>query len=402
MIKVLFVESGRTGGGSFESLYQHLRAIDRDRIWPMVVCLNESRYVHLIQELGIPIYVLTDLIYSDNAPRRLKAAAVKIRSLGLRLNRLVPALYPNILQMVHTPLVNGLARLVRETAIDVVHLNVSVYRDFFGLFVAQRTGVRCVSHLRSVDPRGKGEFNSRMSAMSNRGIDVFVANSHETAGHWREQRIDADKTRIVHNGVSTAEVTPLNVREVWDIDDSVRFCIGCVTPLRSRMKVQEFLIRSFARFLNKHPNSVLFVVGDGPIKQHLEREAAELNIDGKVVFTGYQEKAKEIIAGLDVSLVMNTRDSFSRVALETMQAKTPLVATDVGGIRELVRHGENGLLRESGDEEAFVAAVGEVLLNEDMRYRLVENGYRTIQEGFSIERYASDMEGVYADLVVDK
>ena len=64
MHRILFVESGTTGGGSFESLYQHLRVINRLRFHPVVVYLNENYFVNPIMELGIPVYVLTDWMYS--------------------------------------------------------------------------------------------------------------------------------------------------------------------------------------------------------------------------------------------------------------------------------------------------------------------------------------------------
>ena len=143
-------------------------------------------------------------------------------------------------------------------------------------------------------------------------------------------------------------------------------------------------------------------MGDGPVRPILEQEAAALGVKGNIVFTGHQNNAVGILAGLDVSLEMQTKDSFSRVALETMQAGTPLVANDLGGIRELVQHGENGLLIEYGDEESFADTVESVLMDKDLRSKLVENGYKTISERFSIERYASDMEGVYVDLVGEK
>ena len=173
----------------------------------------------------------------------------------------------------------------------------------------------------------------------------------------------------------------------------------CVAPLRNRLKVDETLVRGFARFLERHSDAALLVVGDGPLREVLEQEAVALGINGHVIFTGFQEQAKEIIAGLDVSLVINYHDSFSRVALETMQARTPLVATDVGGIREIVNPGENGLLIDYGDEEAFADAMERLLVDKVFCANLVENGSRTIRERFSIERYASEIERVYLSLV---
>ena len=64
MYNILFLESGTSGGGSFESLYQHLRVIDRERWCPVAVYLNETRFVDSVRKLGIAVYVLTDWMYS--------------------------------------------------------------------------------------------------------------------------------------------------------------------------------------------------------------------------------------------------------------------------------------------------------------------------------------------------
>ncbi len=402
MINVLFVESGRTGGGSFESLYQHLKVIDRDRIQPTVVALNHTRYTQLIQDLGVPLHVPTDTYLSLHAPQLPRKVAIKLKGAALRLNRLIPSAHIGVLRLVHRHLVDELACIVRDAAIDIVHLNVQIYRDFFGLFLTERTGVLSISHLRSANPGTRGQFNPKMAAIGNRYVGAFVANSRMTAEYWWEHGIDPAKTRLIPNGVPSYGGPPVDVRKTWNLNSGASPLLGCVVPMRLRLKVDEFLIRGFARFLRKWPSAMLLVVGDGPVRPILEQEAAALGVKGNIVFTGHQNNAVGILAGLDVSLEMQTMDSFSRVALETMQAGTPLVANDLGGIRELVQHGENGLLIEYGDEESFADTVESVLMDKDLRSKLVENGYKTISERFSIERYASDMEGVYVDLVGEK
>ena len=159
------------------------------------------------------------------------------------------------------------------------------------------------------------------------------------------------------------------------------------------------MIRGFARLLKSSPETVLLVVGEGPMKAVLDEEARALDVCGQVRFVGFQDRAKEIIAGVDVSLVINGHDSFSRVVLETMQAGTALVATDVGGIREIVRDKENGILVPYGDDDAFAGAVGRLLADAQLRQRLVKDGRRTVRDEFSIQHYATRIERIYGGLV---
>ena len=89
----------------------------------------------------------------------------------------------------------------------------------------------------------------------------------------------------------------------------------------------------------------------------------------------------------------------NRVALETMGAGTPLVANDVGAIRELVNHEENGMLIRYGDEDEFTNALHRLVNDEQLRTRLAKNGYMTISEQFSIEGYASKIEDIYLSIL---
>lgn len=389
---VLFVESGTAGGGSFESLYQHLRVINRQRFRPVVVYLNENRFVEPLKALGIPVNVLTDWLYSKRVPRYIRGA---LGRMALCIGKLVPVCSLNFVRLVHMPLVNSLKHIVREERIDIIHLNDQTNRDLFGLFVAERTGTICISHLRSMRSAG---FDQPQAVYANRVVSAYIANSKMTKRYWVGKGIDANKTRLVYNAIPAIDIRPLNIRKTWTIDDAATFIIGCIAPLIED-KGHRFLLRAFAHFAERHPEAILMVVGDGRTRELLAQEARALEIDSRVIFTGFEERAKEIIASLDVSVVPSEYDSFGRVVLETMQAGTPLIATDVGGIREIVWHGHNGLLISYGNEEEFTKAMESLLTDKHLRSKLVENGYRTVRERFSIERYASEIEHIYESVL---
>ena len=393
MHNVLFVESGTAGGGSFESLYQHLRVIDRQRFRPSVVYLNENRYVDRVLDLRIPVHILTDLLYSKHAFPLLRPAILKAAKWA---DRYFDAFYVDFRRMVHTPLIRRLERVIREEKADIIHLNVQTNRDLFGIMVAERTGVPCISHLRS---RYSGGFGQRRAAYTNRIVSAYVANSKEYKDYWEQKGLDAQKMWLVLNGIPLQQIASIDLRRSLSISDQVRFVVGCVAPLRNTLKVDTYLLKAFAHFQSAYPDTVLVIVGDGKMKEYLIRQSRVLNIHDRVIFTGFQENAKELLASFDVSVVPSGFDSFGRVVLETMLARTPLVATDVGGIREAVQHEHNGLLIEYGDEEGFTEAMQRLLTDENLRERLVENGYRTIEERFSIERYAADIERVYESVL---
>lgn len=392
MYNVLFVESGTSGGGSFESLYQHLCIINRQRFRPVVVYLNENRFVEPVGELGIPVYVLTDWLYSKHTPCHI---GLLLRQVGFRIEKHLPACRLGFARLVHIPLVRALERIVRKEKVDILHLNDHVTRDLFGLFVAERTEVACISHLRS---RPSANLDRRRLAYANRVVSAYIANSKMTRRRWEEAGVDISKSWLVYNGIPSLDIKPLDIRQTWNIDDRVNTIIGCVANLNAA-KGHTFLLQTFAQFFKSRPNAILLLVGHGPLKSKLIRFALELGIQDSVLFAGYQTRAKEIVAGLDLLVVPSKSETFGRVLLEAMQVGTPVVATNSGGIPEVVTHEYNGLLVNYGDEEALSQAMERVLTDRQLRSKLVENGYRTVRERFSIERYASGIERIYESVL---
>jgi hypothetical protein len=195
MYSVLFVESGTAGGGSFESLYQHLRVINRQRFRPVVVYLNKNRFVEPVKELGIPVYVLTDWLYSLHAPRY---AALLLKQIAFRIEKHLPGCSLEFARLVHVSFVHALEHIVREEKIDILHLNDHILRDLSGLFVAEKTGTVCISHLRS---RPRANLGRRLVTYANLVVSAYIANSKTTKRCWEEKGIDVDRSWLVYNGI---------------------------------------------------------------------------------------------------------------------------------------------------------------------------------------------------------
>jgi glycosyltransferase involved in cell wall biosynthesis len=384
---ILFVESGASAGGSFESLYQHLLVINRQRFRPVVVYLNQNPFVELVKALDIPVYLLTDWRYSKQVPRQIRK---KMAQLVSGIDKRAPIFSLMVTRGVHFGLTQALARIIQEEQIDLIHLNDQISRDFFGLFVARRTKTKCISHLRSMDG---ATFHRRKATYANHIVSAYIANSKSTQQYWEAKGIDGSKTWLVYNALPEMAIQPLDLQQTWGIEEG-KYLIGCVGRL-VEWKGHKFLFRAFAQFVRRCPNSILLVVGDGRTKDELVQQAALLGIKQQLLFTGYEKRAKEIMAALDLLVLPSDGEPFGRVLIEAMQVGTAIVATKSGGIPEIVTDEYNGLLVEYGDEEGLSQAMERVLTNDALRARFVENGYQTARERFSIEQYASEMERIY-------
>ena len=120
------------------------------------------------------------------------------------------------------------------------------------------------------------------------------------------------------------------------------------------------------------PDASLLVVGDGPDRGALEEQTRELGLDGRVRFLGgrSREDVLRILAAADAGLLSSRWENFPHLVVEALAAGTPVIATAVGGVPEIVRDGENGLLVPPGDPAALAAAMRRLITDAGLHSRL--------------------------------
>ncbi len=120
------------------------------------------------------------------------------------------------------------------------------------------------------------------------------------------------------------------------------------------------------------PAVALVVVGDGPDRGQLERMSTELGLDGRVRFVGVRprEDVLRILSAADVAVLSSRWENFPHLVVEALAVGTPVIATAVGGVPEIVHDGENGLLVPAGDPDALAAAIRRLVDDDELRARL--------------------------------
>lgn len=146
--------------------------------------------------------------------------------------------------------------------------------------------------------------------------------------------------------------------------------------------------------VHKRVPSKLVMVGDGPEKAGAESLARELGVERHVLFLGNQDCMEELLPLADVFLLPSSSESFGLVALEAMSAEVPVVASNAGGLPEVVEHGVTGYLHDSGHTAGFVASVLKLLAQEPLRRRMGRAGRRVARSRFT----ADEMVGQYLKL----
>lgn len=158
------------------------------------------------------------------------------------------------------------------------------------------------------------------------------------------------------------------------------------------------LLRAFARVLERHPDAVLRLVGDGPEEQRLRQWAAAHPAGKRVEFVPGRPDVREEYAGARLFALSSVREGQPNVLLEAMSCGLPLCATAVGGIPRLVTDGENGFLCEAGDDAALARQICRLLEDPALGDRLGQAGRERAVRDFSFARMVAAHEALFERL----
>jgi glycosyltransferase involved in cell wall biosynthesis len=141
------------------------------------------------------------------------------------------------------------------------------------------------------------------------------------------------------------------------------------------------------------PGVTLAIAGEGPERSRLELRARELGLDGRVRFLGgvSREAVLRLFRAADASLLSSAWENFPHTVVEALAVGSPVIATAVGGVPEVVQDGENGLLVPPGDAEALAAAIRRLFADDGLRRRLAEAAPRSVA-GYAEETVFSRIE----------
>ena len=154
------------------------------------------------------------------------------------------------------------------------------------------------------------------------------------------------------------------------------------------------VIRIFNLVVKKIPSKLL-LVGDGPDRSSCENLCRELQLGDSVMFLGKQAELVELLSAADLFLIPSQSESFGLSALEAMACEVPVISSSVGGLPELVVHGETGYIAEIGDVERMAKYAIELLTNDARHERFAKAGRKRAVENFDIEQIVGVYERHY-------
>ncbi len=231
--------------------------------------------------------------------------------------------------------------------------------------------------------------------------DRLIVVSNDLEQFLGEFGLPRKKMTVVLNGVSPLEKPPRD--EVIALKHQLglpeeSIVVGTTGRLVSVKGHADFL--RAARLISEADSRVRFViVGDGPLMSELVVEAETLGIRGVTVFAGFRDDAARLGEAFDVFALTSRHEGIPIALLEAMSLGKPVVATNVGGIPEVVSDGVNGMLVPPGDPGAFARACLQLLGDAPLRGRLSEAAAADVRDRFSVDGCARQTLAVYQEVM---
>lgn len=300
--------------------------------------------------------------------------------------------------------------LLRGQKYDIVHTHNSK-AGFIGRLAARIAGAPIIVHtihgfaFHEFEKPPRQKLFIILERFAARFTDKLITVS-EPLKHWglRLGIGRLDKYITIYDGIEI-DIFKLN----FDVEKKRRefgikpndFVIGVVSKLWEG-KGHKCILHAAKSVVAKVPNVKFMIVGEGYLRKELEELTHKLGLGDYVIFTGFRTDIAEITAMFDVAILASFFEGMGRVLLEAMASGKPVVATRVGGIVDVVRDGETGILVPPGDSKALAEAIITLLKDEDLARRMGEAGRRRIDSKFSARTMVEKTEKVYEELIEKK
>ena len=361
-LRVVEVIATGTNGGAQEHVYSLLSRMDRTRYEPSVVSLSPGIAVRAIRSLGIPVTVF------DEPDDAIAVGAVVAHLADVGAEIVHNHMYRAELVGTRAAIALGEAGHRRPWVIGTVHS----------------------SRIRAAEDR---EVLRHLTPQMNHLVAVSRAIVHKIA----DERPSNVPVSLVHNGVDLARYDRTEacctLAEEYRLEPNAQI-VGVVGRLEPE-KGHPTLIDAWPRVLRTVPDAYLLIVGEGSRREALEHQVAELGIGSRVIFTGRRDDVPAVTAALDVAVLPSYREAQGLTILEAMALSRPVVASNVGGIPEMVEDGLTGLLVPPHDPEALAAAITRLLVDHSLADMLARAGHDLVHERFCLELMVRSIEDLY-------
>jgi glycosyltransferase involved in cell wall biosynthesis len=298
-----------------------------------------------------------------------------------------------------------LGSFIKENRIDVVHTH-CFYTNIFGMTGAAMARVRA-----RITSKGETDgFRTPLQKRAERASFVLAHRVIANCNVVRNQLISegVNPARIVqhYNGL---DLERMKVRPGLQREEALRIfdlplapkrrLVSIVANLQHPVKDHPMFLRAAARVRAAIPDVGFVIAGEGKLMPGLRELATQLGIQDDVFFIGRCESVPSLLFASDVGVLSSQAEGFANAILEYMAAGLPVVATDVGGVREAVEDGQTGYIVPAGDDEKMAQRIIQVMNDPASAAVMGQRGKAIVEERFSCEHHLNNTLELYDELL---
>ncbi len=361
MKTILFVETGSGFGGSATCLDSLIRCLDHRKYRPVVAYGASGLGTQRIERQGVSVVQLNE----------------------------------------HGALWQ-LLEIIRRERVDLVHANNEIY-SHWGTIVAARLSRRpCIVHM-----RGIRQPLTRLERLLIPHSAHFIVISQLGLRTYADEGIPLERSSVLYDGIDLEQfnrhLDPQAVRRQLGVRDG-ELVIGIVSRLVPKKGHKDFL-KAVAQIRLTLPQVRAVIVGSDPYPgephfHELQGYARELGLADSVIFTGWRDDIPALTAAFDIAAqASHYIEGLGTAVIEAMALGKPVVATAVGGVKEVVVPERTGLLVPPGDPDQLACALRRLVTNEEERQRFGEAGRERARTMFDQRQLSKDLESLYERLL---
>ena len=374
--KVIWVIDGLGTGGAEKLTYSIMDHLDKNT-YDLRVCVLQIKQNNLVagelEKIGIPV----DMVYVPY----------------LRHPANLPRLFRYLAR--HRP--------------DLIHTQLE-FSNTLGSLAGKVLGIPLVSTLHTLEMpvKGTSEFwrLQLMWGSLRYFCDRIIAVSEITRIHSiLHGKLPEKKVVTIYNGIDLSSFKAWNRETIAIKRNSLHIptdasVLVTVAVLRE-MKGIQFLIKAMPVLLEKVPNLYYLIVGEGEYGVTLRRLVNDLGLEKNVIFAGYRDDIPEMLALSDIFVLPTLADALPTVLIEAMATQLPIVASNVGGVPEIIKNGENGLLTPPANPMKLAEACLKLIQDKDRTKAMGAWGLKIAKERFDIRNQAERLSSLYQELMLN-
>ncbi len=283
-----------------------------------------------------------------------------------------------------------LADFIRENKIDIIHAH-NYKANLLAFLAARKVRVLLVATLHGYIGKGwKLKVYEAFDRWLMRFFDKVVLVDASLKKWFQGKHVSLV---VINNGVDTQEFKPLNKNTKGE-----EIVIGTVGRM-SAEKGYGYLLEAFAEVAKVHPKARLLFVGDGPLKENLKSKVSSLKIEDKVDFAGFQSDVRPFYEKMDIFVSSSLLEHFPVAVLEAMACGKAIVATDVGGTKDLIKNSQTGLLINKASVKELGNALFTLIKDAALRNSLGENARAFVENKYSLSGMVASYIEAYGMLL---